>query len=306
SMPAPLLSISGTAPQDGHSHGHTVNFEVFGVGADPRDGRGPLVVRFDGGKWHRVLTGQTGDLWWITDHEIEGNFYMCGANGMILRFNEEELSFERETTPGNKLLYGVWGTDKDNLCAVGGDPADEEHGGAIWRWDGLEWVVDPAAPADLPTLYKVWGRSPTEVYVGGRLGTVLNWNGSRWTVMPTNIIRPLFTLHGDSSRMMATGGAFSGVLLELETGEVFEDKAPGGAPQLNGIFVTEGGPAVAVGNEGSYAVRGASGWELKPAVTAQKAFDFHAAWMDTAGGVWAVGGNLNGDFTYGVLGYAGS
>jgi len=81
-MPAALLSVSGTAPEDGHSHGHTVNFEVFAVGADPRDGRGPLVVQFDGGKWHRLLTGQTGDLWWISDHQIEGAFYMCGADGL--------------------------------------------------------------------------------------------------------------------------------------------------------------------------------------------------------------------------------
>jgi sugar lactone lactonase YvrE len=306
SLPAPLLAISGTAPQDGHNHGHTVNFEIFGVGADPRDGRGPLVVRFDGGKWHRLLTRQQGDLWWISDREIEGSFYMCGENGMILRFDEQELSFERQATPGGKLLYGVWGTDKQHLWAVGGDPADEDHGGAIWKWNGVQWIVDPDAPADLPTLFKVWGRSATEVYAVGRLGLVLNWNGVRWTTMPTGIVRPLFTVHGDSTRVIATGGAFSGVILELGNGEVFADRAPAGAPQMNGIFVTEGGPTAAVGNEGTYAVRGASGWELKPQVTAAKPFDFHATWMDTAGGVWAVGGNLSGDFTYGVLAYAGS
>ena len=310
SMPGALLSVSGTAPQDGHSHGHTVNFEVFAVGADPRDGRGPMVVQFDGGKWHRLLTGQTGDLWWISDHEIEGAFYMCGADGLILRMNEETLEFQRQKTPGGKLLYGVWGTDAQHLWAVGGDPADEDQGGAIWKWNGTEWIADDSAlaarPEGLPTLYKVWGRSPTEVYAVGRLGVVLNWNGVRWTLMPSGVNRPLFTVHGDSTRLVATGGAFSGVILELGNGEVFSDLAPAGAPQMNGIFVAEGGPAAAVGNDGTYAVRGALGWELKPQVTAAKAFDFHATWMDTAGGVWAVGGNLTGDFTYGVLAYAGS
>ncbi len=307
-LPATLVSVSGTPPADGHAHGHSINFDVYAVGADPDDGRGPFVVRYDGGEWRRLNTGASGNLWWITDRVIEGDFYMCGEGGLILRFTHATQTFERMQTPGGKLLFGVWGTDRQNLWAVGGDLNAEDQGGVVWRFNGTEWVADDrvreARPEGIPTLYKIWGRSADDIYAVGRLGVALHFNGVRWTVVPTGITRPLFTVHGDATRVIATGGAFQGVLLELEGG-AFQDRTPAGAPQLNGVFVSAG-PAAAVGAEGSFAVRGANGWELKPAVAAARPFDFHGTWMDAAGGVWAVGGDLTVDQSYGVLAFAGS
>jgi sugar lactone lactonase YvrE len=309
-LPATLVSVSGTPPDDGHSHGFGVNFNVYAVGADPGDGRGPFFVGYDHeGEWRRYNTGAQGDLWWITDRLIDGAFYACGEDGLILRFEEVTRSFTRMQTPGGKLLFGIWGTSPQNLWAVGGDLSNEDQGGAVWKWNGTEWVADntilEARPEGLPTLYKVWGRSPNEVYVVGRLGVAFLFNGARWVSIPTGVTRPLFTIHGNDTRVAATGGAFEGVLLELEN-ETFVDRTPVGAPQLNGVFVSLGGPSAAVGADGTFAVRGASGWELKTPVTARRAADFHGAWMDTSGGVWAVGGDLSVDQKYGVLAYAGA
>jgi hypothetical protein len=200
--------------------------------------------------------------------------------------------------------------DEQSLWAVGGDPADEDRGGAVWKWNGTEWLADTQAeearPGGLPTLYKVWGSSPTDVYAVGRLGTILHYNGVRWAHIPTGVVRPLFTIHGDPQRLMAVGGAFDGVILELE-GSSFIDRAPAGSPQMNGIFVAgSGGPATAVGDGGVHAVRGPAGWELKPAVVTKQPFDFHAVWVDSAGGAWAVGGDLRDDLDYGVVAYGGS
>jgi len=83
------------------------------------------------------------------------------------------------------------------------------------------------------------------------------------------------------------------------------DRTPPGAPQMNGVFVSAG-PAVAVGVEGNYALLGGQGWELQPPVTAAKPMDFHGAWMDASGGIWAVGGDLTVDKSYGVLAYSGT
>ena len=314
SLPASLLSVSGGTPDDGHSHGGSINFDIFAVGADPRDGRGPLVVHrdHDAEKWERLSTGARGDLWWITDREVDGAFYMCGEDGLILKYFTEAQTFRRMTTPGGKLLYGVWGVDEQSLYAVGGDLADEDAGGAVWKYnvEQEEWVVDQGAldarPGGLPTLYKIWGTSPTDIWAVGRRGTILNYNGVRWVDIPTGVIRPLFTVHGDAQRVMAVGGAFDGVILELD-GSNFIDRVPADAPQMNGIFVSSaGGPATAVGDGGVYAIRGATEWELQPAVTAAQPFDFHATWVDSAGGVWAVGGDIKGEFEYGVLAYGGS
>jgi sugar lactone lactonase YvrE len=323
SLPATLLSISGTPPSDddhddeggdgGGAHGPSADFDIYAVGADPGDGRGPLVLHYGDGDWQRLSTGATGDLWWISDHMIEGDFYLCGEGGLILRLTHETKEFERMGTPGNNLLFGIWGTDRQNLWAVGGDPADEDRGGVVWRFNGTTWTVDDtveaARPEGIPTLYKVWGRNPSDIYAVGRLGVALHFNGTRWTRVSTGVTRPLFTVHGNASRVVATGGAFEGVLLELE-GAAFVDHTPSGAPQLNGVFVSEGttpaGPAAAVGAEGSFATWGEAGWELKPPVVAARALDFHATWVDSSSGVWAVGGDLSVDQSYGVLAYAGS
>ncbi|MBI4600869.1 MAG: hypothetical protein HY721_02810, partial [Planctomycetes bacterium] len=218
-------------------------------------------------------------------------------------------TFERQKTPGGTLLFGVWGTDQQRLWAVGGELTNPDRGGAVWRFNGTEWVDDPtvleARPEGLPTLYKVWGTGPNDVYASGQRGVVLHFDGARWISIPTGVVRPLFTIHGDATRVVATGGQFEGVILELE-GDSFVDRTPAGAPQMNGVFVLGGGPAAAVGAGGAFARRGADAWEMQPAVATSKPADFHAAWLDASGGVWAVGGDLTVDLTYGVLGYAGT
>jgi sugar lactone lactonase YvrE len=305
-MPATLFSISGTPPEDGHAHGHSINFQIFAVGADPGDGRGPFVLNYDGGNWRRLVTGVQGDLWWISDRLIDGAFYICGVNGIILRLDPETKVFQRMQTPGEKLLYGVWGTGVDNLWAVGDGPVNgPDAGGVVWKFNGTEWVDDPTVPEGLPTLYKIWGRSATDVYAVGRQGVIIHYNGVRWRTIQTGVVRPLFTIHGNESRVVATGGAFEGVILELQ-GASFVDVTPEGAPQINGVYVGPGGLASAVGAEGSNVVSGAHGWELKNPAVAGGPVDFHATWMDSAGGVWAVGGDLTIDKTYGVLAFAGS
>jgi hypothetical protein len=39
----------------------------------------PLVLHYDGERWQRLVTGASGDLWWISVTPIDGSFYMAGA-----------------------------------------------------------------------------------------------------------------------------------------------------------------------------------------------------------------------------------
>ncbi len=307
-LPATLFSITGTPSSGGHTPGNTVGFDIYTVGADPRDGRGPFFLHYDGAIWRRLVTGARGDLWWISERMIDGGFYLCGEDGLILRFDPASQGFEPQKTPGDRFLFGVWGTDRGNLWAVGGDLADEDRGGALWRFNGTEWVVDEriieARPEGLPTLYKAWGRNAEDIWVVGRLGVAYHFDGARWQSIPTGASLSLFTVHGNQTRVAATGVASQGVILELE-GDAFVNRAPPGAPQMNGVFVSAGGIASAVGAEGSFAVRGPSGWEYKTAVAASRPADFHGTWIDAGGGVWAAGGDVRGEHTYGLLAYAG-
>src|SRR4029434_5626344 len=107
------------------------------------DGFGPYVLHYNGVRWRRLETHATGDLWWISVTPIDGFYYMAGDNALILRSDPSNETFEKMTTPGTELLFGVWGSDSTHIWAVGGDPDNADQGGVVWRYDGSQWTVDP-------------------------------------------------------------------------------------------------------------------------------------------------------------------
>ena len=296
-LPAALLSISGRSPKD-----------VYAVGADPGDGRGPLVLHYDGSGWRRLDSGATGGaLWWISVTPIDDKFYMAGEGGLILEFDPSNGQFVRPTTPDNtSTVYGIWGTAASNLYAVGGD---NQNRALVWHFDGLMWTVQDVStlvPADQPTtLYKVWGTAANDVYAVGETGLILHSDGVSWSVVNSGITNTLFTIHGAGSRLAAVGGfALTGVILERNGTDPFSPRTPSGTPRLNGIFVPPNGHAVAVGVSLAVAARDDSGWSLVNAGTDDLARDFHAVWIDSEDGIWAVGGDL-GFLTMGLVAYGG-
>jgi hypothetical protein len=293
-LPAALLSIAGTSPTN-----------VFAVGADPRDGRGPYVVRYDGTGWTRLDSGASGDLWWISVTPIDGSFYLAGAGGLILQLDPVSGAFVRHTTPATPTLFGIWGAAADDLWAVGGDDAGA---GVIWRYDGTVWTPQDLSgllPDGVPTLFKVWGRSATDVYAVGEVGTVLHFDGVQWSLLDSGVTNTLFTVHGDGARLVLVGGFFSGVLLEEQPGGGFLSRAPSGVAQLNGVFVPPDGAAVAVGNGLAVALRDGAGWSIAAEGDDDQARDFHATWVDADGGIWAIGGDLSVSLANGILAYGG-
>lgn len=282
-LPAALLSIAGTSDDD-----------VYTVGADPGDGAGPYVLHFDGQSWRRLLSGGSGDLWWISDRPLAGRWFMAGAGGLILAYDPADDRFEELETPGSQTLFGIWGASAEDIWAVGGDLANVENGGVLWRFDGRTWRQEDLSAIDadgVPTLFKVWGRSATEVYVCGERGTALRYNGTTWERLQTDTMRRLFTIHGNQTQVVAVGGFSNGVIDELENGS-FVDRADAGTPQLNGVFLPQDGRGVGVGIEVAVVFRAEDGtWEVQD-TGLDSIRDFHATWVDPAGGIWAVGGNV--------------
>lgn len=293
---AALLSVTGTSATN-----------VYVVGADPGDGRGPYVLHYDGQAWERLETGATGDLWWISVAPIGGSYYMVGSNGLILSFRPDTGEFLQHTAPTTDSVFGVWGADSDNIWAVGGDLENQEGGGFIWRYDGDQWSAVDASAAigdKLPLLYKVWGRSASDVYAVGRTGLILHFDGNTWKQVATDTARTLFTVHGDETDVIAVGGLGDAVIEELE-GDAFVNRAPANLLQVNGIYVRGLGEAVAAGNDGTIVKRSAAGWNA--VITGfSTTRDFHGAWMDPEGGIWAVGGNLGASLNNGMIAYVGA
>lgn len=288
-LPGGLLSVSGTSSSD-----------VYAVGTDMLDGQGPMVLHYDGAAWTRLATGASGGLWWISDTLIGDGFFMTGDGGLILRYRPAAAEFERFETPGTQTIFGVWGRAADDVTAVGGDLDDFETGGVIWHFNGQDWTqvdVSSIDPQGIPVLFKVWGRSPSELYAVGAGGAVLRYDGTSWTRLQslTDTDRTLFGVYGDNHIVVACGGALGGVIIEQDA-DGFADVTPEGALQMNGAFVTSAGEAYTVGLEGSVALRSAAGWAVvDTGLALDTILHFHGPWGDPDGGLWAVGGNLDGD-----------
>jgi hypothetical protein len=139
---------------------------------------------------------------------------------------------------------------------------------------------------------------------------IFHYDGMEWTQVDVDTgaadpaLLPLFTVHGNATQVVATGGLLAGVVYELQS-NTFENLAMPGLPQLNGIFLRPDGTGVAVGVAGAVALRGVSGWQLqRPGLNT--ALDLHGVWVDPDGGVWAVGGDLTTSLDHGLLVYGGT
>lgn len=295
-LPGALLSVWGTGADD-----------VWVVGADARDGSGPLVFHYDGSGWERMETGQTaGTLWWVFGFE-GGPVLMGGAGGIILRYDGSD--FTLMDTPGTGTVWGIWGSSPNDLWAVGGE--SPSAGGFAWRNDGGNaWTAEPTLPATVAAgaaVWKLFGTSRDNAWLVGSDGVVLRWDGRSLTEQEPLVGESLFTIHGRDGLYAAVGGTgASGYIFENDGGG-WEEASPaaGTLQSLAGIFLEENGSGYAVGKLGSVYHRTSAGWteeDLDVSVNE----NFHAVWIDPSGGVWAAGGFTDGfPLTRGVLVHEG-
>ena len=68
-----------------------------------------------------------------------------------------------QTSGSTQYLYGVWGTDANNIWAVG-------LSGAIQKWDGKTWTAQSSGTSSY--LHGVWGTDANNVWVVGWGGTI--------------------------------------------------------------------------------------------------------------------------------------
>lgn len=274
-LPGALLSIWGTSDTD-----------VWVVGADARDGAGPLVLHYDG-QWQRVMTGQAqGDLWWVFGFD-GGPLYMGGSGGVILRY--EGGTFTKLQTPTMDTVFGLWGASPDDMWAVGGT---YDKNAFAWRLQGDTWVNEPTLPSDVganAAIWKIFGTSKNDAWLVGSGGVSFHWDGSKLTPGQTGVGSSLFTVHANGDRYVAVGGLVSGVIVENAGSGWTLAASDTIAYGLTGVFLGAGDAALAVGQYGSVYSRSANGWQ-EDVTGLSIQWDLHGAWMDPSGGLWAAGG----------------
>ncbi len=265
------------------------------VGADKKDGRGPLFLsRAPGAEsWEAVSLGgadpEGGHLWWVTT--TRDAVWAVGEGGRAFRIDGAGR-VARIPTGTEAALYGIWGEDDAALWAVGGHVYPSEGPPVIVRIAGGVGEPLPAPLDDWPTqgtLFKVWGAGASDVLAVGERGLVLRWDGARWAREALDGAPRLVTVHGRGARRVAVGGASQAVMLEKDGGGAWVDTSPPGRPLLSGVFVGAE-RTCAVGMLGAIVCRDGTGdLELAPPPVAA---DWHAALIDRRGDLWVVGGNL--------------
>ncbi len=286
-LPEALLSITGTSPSD-----------VWAVGAD--NGTGPIVMHYDGDAWARLSTRTSGHLW--TAHAVSSNdVFVGGASSTILRWDGAD--FSRMATPGlgRDSVYSIWASSPTSAYAVGGFGG---RAGFIWRWDGRAWARVPLPTglplrevgqnglSDWPSFLSVWGDTAGRIWVVGANGAILRADdGEHFVVVPSGTHATLFTITGDGERVAIVGGDSASVALDGEGMSPISDRSPSLLLPIQGVSITPRA-AYASGRLGLMLERQGNAWVKVSHGLSFAAQSLHATWIDSAGGVWAVGGDV--------------
>ena len=121
----------------------------------------------------------------------------------------------RANSGATRTLEGVWGTDANNVWAVG-------EAGTILKWDGSEWHVQSTGTE--ATLYAVRGTDANNVWAVGSWGTILKWDGSAWRGQSSGTTNELYAIWGTDANNVWAVGSWDDRPLERERLELAEQR----------------------------------------------------------------------------------
>jgi hypothetical protein len=157
---------------------------------------GGVILHYDGTSWsHQTMgTYDLNAIWGSASNDI----WIVGDGGTLLHYDGTSWS---QVPSNTKLSLGwVWGSSSSNVWIIGDQglvmhytgPADSGTGWAtvdvpiptLFPDGGLGPVGDGDTPIDLGG---VWTDGPNDVWIIGDAGVVVHWDGTSWTLTPTNV-----------------------------------------------------------------------------------------------------------------------
>ncbi len=258
--------------------------EAFAVG------RHNIVHHFDGSKWRRMETLETGQheydygllaVWGSSGTDV----IAVGTNGTVAHFNGDAWTVPDSST--EDTLLSVWGSSSADVFAGG------VHG-TILHFDGQQWSsVDVDADQ---AITGIWGSGANDVFAVGRCGTILHFDGSAWNPMTQPSCAEDLDFEAvwgtSSSDVYAVGQHFNRTTLWHFDGTSWESVPEGSIstnPFRNTLLTVWGSNADDVwtlGNTGT--VLHYDGTEWTRWTTPEGCFSVSGRFSDD---VWAVGGN---------------
>lgn len=145
--------------------------------------RGTIVRRVDDAWVRAQVDGAVTDNFNAVWGSGPSDVFAAGDSGLLQHFDGAAW---KKMDLGSKMnVYGLWGSGPKDVYAVGGPPS---YGGGsppydlVRHYDGSGWR--PVATGLEPYgahLYAVWGSGAQDLWVGGELGILLRYDGTRWT-----------------------------------------------------------------------------------------------------------------------------
>ena len=276
---------------------------VWVVGGREGTGGAPVVWHYDGDAWTKKDTGLLNvDLWQVFG--FGDTVFIGGSNGTILRYKNG--AFEKMVTPSADIVFGLWGTSENDVWAVGGQTTGKAF---VWRYQGTAWTAVPGVPLELDTggaIWKVVGKSASEVVMSASRGLVLGSNGSAITEERVGATgESLFSAGCTQAVCVVAGSNLANGVLYENTGSGWVSAVPTqDGPIWRGVTPV-GEHMFVVGQFGAVLRREGTGWVTDShGLTIET---LHAAWSDADGNLFAVGGKFDRPITTdGVLLYKGS
>lgn len=196
---------------------------------------------------------------------------------------EKGWEWENPTPQGN-TLRSVWGSDADNIYAVGDN-------GTISHFDGSNWNTHNPVTAQLND---VWGSGPGAVYaVGGESNSssshiVMFFDGTNWQEIDVGADQRLLSVFGTSDSNVYIGG-WNGRLYHYD-GSVWNSANFGTNRHVYGLWGLAPDNIFGVGSKGTIRRFNGSTWLHMSVPFEANQYDIFDVWGSDANNVYAVGG----------------
>jgi len=184
-------------------------------------------------------------------------------------------SWSSQTSGTTNNLYGVWVYDSDNVYAVGAS-------GTVLYYNGTSWSSLTSGTTN--TLYSVWGSGASDVFAVGASGTILNYDGSTWSSQTSNTANTLYSVEGSGASDVFAVGA-SGTILHYN-GTSWSSQTSNTTKNLYGVWDYDSDNVYAVGASGTI-LKYTTSWSSP--MTSGTTSKLYSVWGTASDNVFAVG-----------------
>jgi photosystem II stability/assembly factor-like uncharacterized protein/sugar lactone lactonase YvrE len=142
-------------------------------------------------------------------------------------------------------------------------------------------------PPSRRTLYSIWGSDADNIFAVGQRGTIVHYDGSAWTLMPSSTHKSLYAVRGTSASDVYAVGS-GGTILHYDGSQWRRMTSPN-RRHLYGVWGSAETGFFAVGHRGTILHYNGTAWQEMQAPTANHLYDVWG--VPATGNIYAVGRN---------------